>query len=59
LKERWKGQEDEEEDVSCYSMILREGEVTESLKRTHQSAIFKELAMEGKNIVQESVSLFG
>jgi len=45
-KERWKWQEDEEEDVRNYSMTLRKREDNGNLKRQHQIALSRELAVE-------------
>jgi len=45
VKERWKGLEDEKEDVSIYWMTLREKpEYTGILNRKHEIALSGELA---------------
>ena len=46
LNEKWKGRDDEEEDVSSYWMTSRKGEDTVSLKRKHQKPLCRELALE-------------
>jgi hypothetical protein len=45
-KQSWKWREDEEKDVSSYSMILRKGECTGNWKKEHHIALCGELALE-------------
>jgi hypothetical protein len=46
LKERLKGQEDEEQNVSSYWMILRKRQDAGNRKRKYYIALFGELALE-------------
>jgi hypothetical protein len=46
LKERWKGWEDEEEDVNSYCMTLRKREDPGNLQTKNYIALSGELALE-------------
>jgi len=50
-REGWKGQEEEEEDVSSYGMTLRKPEYTETIIRKPQFALCGELILkEGMDV---------
>jgi hypothetical protein len=46
FNEKWKGREDEEDDISSYKMTLRKMEDTVRLKRKHQKPLCRDLALE-------------